>query len=227
MTAATRFKAHWPLKLGLSLGLGLLFWTGYGLLGRHAVFPLRGVPVTWLDRSIPFQPEPWGWIYLSQFLLTGLLPWLMTDREEIRRFAASVGWLSGASFLIFFLFPVASPRPLFLTEEAGAMRLILDYDGPLNAFPSLHAGFLILLARLAWRIFPAPRSRLAVLGGCLWGAAILYATLATRQHYALDLVAGAGLGVLADWLAWRSGPRARVVATTRRSSGVMAQAGCK
>jgi hypothetical protein len=226
MTVLARLRAHWKFKLGLSVLLNALFWAGYGYLGRYALFPLRTIPLTWLDRNIPFQPEPWAWVYLSQFLLTGILPWLLAGRDEIRRYATSVGVLSLSSFLIFLFLPVASPRP-DLAATTGAMRFIAAYDGSLNAFPSLHAGFLVLMARLAWRMGGPVRTPLAVTAGIGWGGAILYATLATRQHYALDLAAGAGLGWLADWLASRTTPRVAVAATTSRSSGMTFQAGCR
>ncbi len=216
MTAGERLRAHWRPKLGWSGVLALLFWTGYSYLGRHAFFPLRTVPLTWFDRSIPFSPGWWGWVYLSQFLYTGFLPWLLVTREEIRRYVTSFALLSGLSFLVFFLFPVASPRP-DLGPDSSAMLLIAGYDGALNAFPSLHAGFLVLMAMLAWRLAGPRKPWPAVAVGLIWGGAILYATIATRQHYAIDLVAGAALGALAGWLAWRTAPAAAVAVTMRRN----------
>ena len=37
----------------------------------------------------------------------------------------------------------------------------------------------------------------------MWVALILYATLATKEHYAADIVTGIALALLADWWAWR------------------------
>jgi membrane-associated phospholipid phosphatase len=97
----------------------------------------------------------------------------------------------------------------------------------MNAFPSLHAAFLAYLARLTWRMFQGTLSRWSVAAGVVWGAAILYATIATRQHYAIDLMAGASIGVLADWLAWRRASGVRAATTISRSSGVAFHEGCK
>lgn len=198
----------WP-KLGLTLAINFLFWGGYGWLGRHAVFPVRPMGVTWLDERVVFSPEPWAAVYLSQFLLTGLLPWLIDSASVLRRYVRAMLLLSGVSFLIFFVWPVASPRP----EEHGGsvlMAWIARADGAYNAFPSLHAGFIALIGGLGWRMFGRRPTWLVVALFGAWAAAILHSTLATRQHYAWDLVAGLGLGLLADRWAWRgfkrSGP---------------------
>lgn len=187
----------------LTVLLNLLFWIGYGWLGRHACFPLRRPPLIWLDHTVPFQPRPWGWIYLSQFLFTSIMPWLLTKKAGVIRYAIGVAGLSAASFLIFFFFPVAAPRVVDLPSD-GPMAWIISYDGPLNAFPSLHAGFLVYTGLLAWRMFGRVMPPAAAVSGFIWGGLILYSTLATRQHYALDLVAGAVLGCAADWIAWRT-----------------------
>lgn len=222
-----RFLAHWRLKLVLTAGLNAFFWSFYSFLGRHAFFPVRTLPLTWLDRVIPFQPEPWGWIYLSQFLFTGTLPWFLATRQAVRRYAVGLVVMSMVSFSIFFFFPVASPRPETITDS-GAMTWILGYDGHLNAFPSLHAAFLVYMAALAKRMAGGALPSLVTSGGFVWGALILYATIATRQHYAVDLLAGAALGGAADWFAWRDAHSgASAATTTARKTGVTSHDGCR
>jgi membrane-associated phospholipid phosphatase len=221
-----RLQALWPLKLGLTLGLNLLFWLGYGLLGRRTFFPVWTPPLTALDVAIPFQPEPWAWVYLSQFLFTSTLPWLLGTRLALRRYVIGLAFLCGVSFALFFFLPVASPRPAILSES-GALGWIVSYDGTFNAFPSLHAGFLAYLGALAWRMFGGEAPRWIWPAALAWAAAILYATIATRQHYALDLVAGAALGWVADRVAWRVPFAESAAMTMERSSGLASQAGCK
>ena len=48
----------------------------------------------------------------------------------------------------------------------------------------------------------------------------LYATIATKEHYALDIIVGVMLGVAADALAW-----SRVVRIKADSSGRMSHCG--
>lgn len=200
---ARRVTACWRRKLTLTALLGAGFWAGYSLLGRHAFFPLREIPRLWPDHAVPYQPVPWGWIYLSPFLVSSILPWLLPSADALRRYAAGFLYLVLPSFLIFLVFPVAAPRPDAPVTDA-AMRIIRGYDGPLNCFPSLHAGFLVFHLALAWRMCGRRAPLPVVIAALAWGAAVLVSTLATRQHYTLDLVAGAALGALADRLAWRT-----------------------
>jgi hypothetical protein len=224
-----RLHAHWRLKLLLTVAVNAVFWSGYAFLGRHAFFPLWVPPTTWFDAAIPFRPEPWAWIYLSQFLFTGAVPWLIETKDALRRFVVGLVATSVVSFVCFLFFPVASPRVGMNSGAAdGAMALIAKYDGAMNAFPSLHAGFLVYLALLVRRMFGPALPRAAVLAGVLWAGAILYATIATRQHYVVDLIAGAAVGALADWLAWRrSAAGVSAAMTMSRSSGVAFHDGCK
>jgi membrane-associated phospholipid phosphatase len=221
------FLAHWRLKLSLTAGLGAFFWSLYSFLGRNAFFPLRTPPTTWLDRVVPYQPEPWGWVYLSQFLITGGLPWFLATRQTLRRYAVGFVTLSAVSFLIFFFFPVASPRPE-TPAMSVAMTWILGYDGQFNAFPSLHAGFLVYMIALAKRMAGGALPFVLTACGLIWGALILYATIATRQHYVVDLIAGGVVGVVADWFAWRDDYFGASAATTiARKNGVTSHDGCR
>ncbi|HWA25741.1 MAG TPA: phosphatase PAP2 family protein [Lacunisphaera sp.] len=197
-----RIRALAGRKAALTLAVNALFWGGYGWLARHAVFPVRPMATTAIDRAVAFAPEPWAAVYLSQFLLTGLLPWLIDAAEVLRRYVVALLLLSGASFVIFLLWPVASPRPVEL-PAGGLMAWIARADGSYNAFPSLHAGFLVLVGGLGWRMFARRPAWPAAGVFALWAAAILYATLATRQHYFWDLVAGLALGLGSDRTAWR------------------------
>lgn len=221
-----RLRAHWQFKLLLTVVINLGFWAGYGWLGRSPVFPPWMPPQVWLDTAIPFQPEPWACVYLSQFLFTGGLPWLIDTRDGVRRYSVGLVAMSAVSFAVFLFWPVASPRPAGLIAS-GAMAVILGYDGAWNAFPSLHAGFLVYMARLAWRMFGGVAPVAVALVTAAWGVAILYATIATRQHYVVDLVAGAAIGATADWVAWSRGVPRRAAMTMERSRAVASHDGSK
>ncbi|MGH8046325.1 MAG: phosphatase PAP2 family protein [Chthoniobacterales bacterium] len=164
---------------------------------------------------IPYQPEPWAWVYLSQFLFTSLLPWFLPTRNEIFRCSAGLVLMSAISFVVFLFFPVAAP-PRINGMGHLSMTIIAAYDGSLNCFPSLHAAFLFYMAALGRRLFGSGMHPIAVALCAIWGMAILYATIATRQHYALDLVAGAAVGCVSYWLAWRGSDRAVVTMPCNR-----------
>jgi membrane-associated phospholipid phosphatase len=222
-----RFRALWRTKLCLTLILNVWFWGFYLFLSRHAMFSCHVPPMTFLDRWAGFQPYPWAWIYESNFLITGIIPWLMISRAEICRYATGFLLLSGLSFLVFALFPVASPRPASL-EANATLIFITQVDGPLNAFPSLHAGCLVYTIALARRLFGRQLHPAVLAVLLVWAALILFATLATKQHYAVDLLAGGLLGWAADRFAWRhSGPGAIASTSNRRKSGVASHAGSR
>jgi membrane-associated phospholipid phosphatase len=220
-----RFRALWRTKLCLTLALSVWFWTFYLFLSRHALFPCHALPMIFLDRWAGFRPYPWAWIYESNFLITGIIPWLMTSRAELRRYATGFLLLSSLSFAVFALFPVASPRPASL-EENATLIFITRVDGPLNAFPSLHAGCLVYTIALARRLFGRQMHPVVLTILVAWALLILFATLATKQHYALDLLAGGLIGWAADWFAWRKSGSGDIASTSnRRKSGVASHAG--
>ena len=198
---ASRFIALTREKLLLTIALNLFFWTGYSILARYSFLPIRQVPLTPFDTAIPFNPDFWTPFYLSEYILTFAIPWFIDTRSQLRNYVRGIVLMSCACFAIFFLFPTASPRPATIPESA-LYAFVLWMDGPLNAFPSLHAAFLAFTLCLAREIF-RPMSAFAWVLLLLWTAAILYATIATRQHYSVDLIAGGLIGYFAHSLAWR------------------------
>lgn len=219
-------RTNWQLKVWVTLVLNAFFWGGYATLGRYAFFPIRNVPITAVDQAVSFEPWPWAWVYLSIYLITAPLPWMLTERADIRRYSWGIVAMSLISFAIYFLFPTASPRPL----EIGAsvpMRAIAACDGPLNAFPSLHAAFIAYMGLLAWRMFGRSAPWWTVVTTLVWGGAIIYSTLPTKQHYVLDLVAGAAIGAFADWLVWRKSPVATASLTIPLNKGYASQEGVR
>ena len=133
--------------------------------------------------------------------------------------------MTAISFTVFLFFPVAAPPRLDHTGNHPSMIIISAYDGSFNCFPSLHAAFLFYMAALGWRLFGTVVRPIEV-GLCvIWGTGILYATIAIRQHYVLDLVAGAAVGCLSYWLAWRGSDKA--LATMPCNSGVKSQLGVR
>ena len=161
------------------------------------------------------------WAYQSAYLLLTIVPWMVTTRPELRRYARGFLLLSGVGFVFFLLLPVRGPRPDI--EAADAMFRILQwYDRPLNCFPSLHVGlavYTVLFAASVSRGRMTPAARWSVLSlAWLWTALIAYAALATKQHYAIDLPAGALLACACHWWTWRAGTYAAPAARARRAS---------
>jgi membrane-associated phospholipid phosphatase len=209
---ASCVRANWKMKAALSAGLTLFFCLPYFMLQRLTLFPARTLPLSAIDRAIDFDPRR-VWAYQSVYLLLTIVPWLITTRLELRRYARGFVQLSAVGFAFFLLLPVRGPRP----DVAAAdfmFRILQWYDRPLNCFPSLHVGlatYSVLVATSlsrgpstplgTGRMTPAARWSVVFLAG-LWTAVIAYAALATKQHYAVDLPAGALLACVCYWWTW-------------------------
>lgn len=200
-----RTLAELQLKLALSLALTAFFCVPYFVLQATPLFPVRTLSPTWIDRAVAFSPG-WVWVYQSVYLLLAVVPWLATSRDVLFRYARGFVWVASFAFACFLLVPVAGPRPAEI-PTSGMFALLVSYDGPLNSFPSLHCGLAAYTCMLATDMsrdsLPA-RRRQVVLGALAsWLLLICYATLATKQHYAVDVPPGILLGWLGHRWAWR------------------------
>ena len=163
-------RANWKMKAALSAGLTLFFCVPYFTLQRLTLFPARTLPLSAIDRAIDFDPR-WVWAYQSVYLLLTIVPWMVTTRPELRRYARGFLLLSGVGFVFFLLMPVRGPRPDI--EAADVMFRILQwYDRPLNCFPSLHVGLAVYTVLFATsvsrgRMTPAARWSVSVAGVAL------------------------------------------------------------
>ena len=173
------------------------------------------IPVTFIDRIIPFDS---GWVipYMSMYIMLIIPPALATTTEQIRRYLIGMAIMFAVAGICFFVYPVAYLRPPLPADAPQLYRMVVSMDQPINCIPSLHAGMTIYAMLLAARIFagdPAPVRRALLWIGWTWTALILYGTLATKQHYFLDLPAGAILAWVSDRIAWRV-PIGRIVPLT-------------
>jgi len=205
---AARMRAHlgtkWLMFLGLAVGIPVPYFS----LQQAQLFPPRGPWVTPLDTLVPFSPG-WTLVYLSVCLLVPLFPLLAETREQVWRYGRAVFWLCLPCFACFLLAPVPGPRPadLGVAGAEGSYGWLVGVDATWNAFPSLHAGLVVLSFLYGWRLLSpglGPRGRLLLgLASILWGGAILFSTLATKQHWLADLLPACALAIAAHRLAWR------------------------
>ena len=202
-----RFKACWKLKLQLTIVLLVLFDLPYFLIGHFPVFPIHTLPLSAIDRAIGFHPRIWVWVYQSFYLLLNLIPWLSTEREQLQRYLRGFIIVSIVSFACFVIYPIRGPQPE-VHDEGGMYWLLRQYDVTINSLPSLHAGLLVYTVCYGRRI------GLRNLAWIVWAVLILYATLATKEHYLIDIITGGLLAIVADAWVWRDQV---VPAATRKS----------
>lgn len=187
-----RLKAHWLFKLMAGAIMIIAFFIGYFLLLNFQFFPVRVMPATALDRLIAFQPGTLL-LYLSLYLYIPIAPWLLDNKRDLNACCLALSGLCLVGLVIFFFWPTAIPRP-----DSADYRPLIAIDKPRNVFPSLHAAFAVFSAICIDRLARHLGDRGLARGlSWLWCLGILYATLATKQHVAVDLVAGIMLG--ASW----------------------------
>ncbi|MGH0030094.1 MAG: phosphatase PAP2 family protein [Myxococcota bacterium] len=196
---AARLARELPAKVAVWLGLAVGICVPYFTLQHVAWFPVRSVPATPIDAWIPLTPDLL-WVYFSLGALVPLGPALATRRDELRRYAWGLFWLCLPCFVLFAVFPVAGPRPE-LAPEHRLYHWLVAYDRPTNSMPSLHAGLTVYSLLFLWRVARLPRPVEWL--GVAWGGLIFYATLATKQHWLVDLPVGAALACIAHAAAWR------------------------
>lgn len=195
-----RLQTSWRDKVAVCLGLAVSICVPYFVLQQIDTAAPVAVPATALDRAIGFRPA-WTAVYLSIAALVPLAPWLAPDRDAVMRYARGLALLCVPSFVLFALLPVVGPRPE-IPPDGGLYGLLVAHDRPTNSLPSLHAGLTVYSLLVLERVL-RPLAAAWQLAGLGWGAAILYATLATKQHWALDLPPGIALAIAAYALAWR------------------------
>ena len=147
---------------------------------------------TIFDSLIPFEPR-WTIVYQSLYLFLPL-PWLCESALELRRYVRAFLAVTAVAFLCFVAFPVAGPRPAVMPDDA-LYRLVVSYDRNVNTVPSLHVALTVLTLLLALRLLRSAVARWAAL---IWAALIIYSTMATKQHWAIDVAAGFVLAIVAD-----------------------------
>ena len=165
--------------------------------------PAELLPLTTIDTWIPFLP--WTiWIYGSG-TKAALLAWLMVpDGRAGRRLFFTLALVSVVTCTFFVLWPTTYPRELYPLPpgDTATLREFADLrsaDSPTNCFPSLHVALAWGLA-LNWAGF-LRKGRWAPVAWApiVWAAAVSIGTLTTKQHYVVDVPAGAAIGVAVWW----------------------------
>jgi membrane-associated phospholipid phosphatase len=189
-----RVRRLWFAKMsGTVLGIGA-FFIGYFQVLRHPHAEVTTMPLIAPDHWVAFRPEALV-LYVSLWVYVSLAPALLKNGRELLSYGAATGLLAVTGLGIFMLWPTTVP-PFALDGSAHpslAFMKAVDIAG--NACPSLHVAFAVFTACWLERVLREMGERGAVrLASALWCLGIVYSTLAIRQHVALDVLAGAGLG---------------------------------
>jgi len=206
---ASRIAILWPLKaVGTMVFMAIFFW-GYFWVLRNPLFPTTVMPLIGLDAWIPFTPLAFA-VYASLWLYVSLPPALLGNFRMLALYGQWMGALCLLCLGIFWLLPTGVPPADIDWRLYPSMAFIKDADEAGNACPSLHVASAVFSAFWLDRVFRA----VGAPGGLRWLSggyclAILWSTMATRQHVAIDVLAGSAVGVVFAALSLR---HARAVA---------------
>jgi len=161
------------------------FWCQRNQLARPRELRLS------IDERIPYRP---GWVWIYSFIYYPLILLLNFALESPRHFthvATSYMLLLVLQMAFFLLFPVTTPERwrAFNRQRSVSERflaVVQRLDARSNSFPSMHVSVAMLTAlhlqsQLGASIFAFP-------------VLIALSCLFTKQHYVVDLPAGAALG---------------------------------
>ena len=200
-------SAEWRLKVLLSAVLVPFFCVPYFLVQRLPLTSAWRLPPGRIEEAVGFHPE-WVWVYQSAYMLLALVPWLAASTaEDLQRYARGFVLLSCIGFTCFLLLPIELPRPPE-APATGMYGVLVSYDRPVNTFPSLHVGLSVYTVLFGVRVLGARvssrrrRMLIGVLG--IWVMAIAFAAVAIRQHFLVDLPAGALLAWICHRWAWKA-----------------------
>ncbi len=188
-----------PLRERLLTGLALSIFCTVGFFGiaylnaRHQASGAPYIPLeTALDRVISFDPR-WIWIYLSYYpgCFLPLVGW--NRRALFRQVALGYAIEFGACFVSFALIPARMAQP---SVPGGgwnewAVRKLFEIDPGFNIFPSLHVANVLLIAAVLARF-----DRRFAVPAWIWAILVSISTVTVKQHYAVDVLAGATLAAI-------------------------------
>ncbi len=196
---AFRLKRLWWLKaLGTCLFM-MGFFHLYFLIMHAPSGAVHVLSASALDQAIKFEPL-WFYAYASLWVYASLVPALMPNFLSLLTYGIFIGAVCLIGLLVFYFVPTAVPYDTSQYANAILLKPLHDIDQTGNAFPSLHVAcalFSALTLNDVLRQLDSPKVMRWI--NAMWCGAIVYSTLAIKQHTLLDVAGGAvlALGVYA------------------------------
>lgn len=200
--AAVFFRHVYLKGIGTTVFI-TLFFNAYFYLLKNPAYPITVMPFTWFDGLIAVQPLALP-VYVSMWVYVSLPPALLATRRELWFYAIAIAATCLAGLLVFYFWPTAVPAADVDWTQFPELGFLKNIDASGNACPSLHVATAVFSG--VWlhhllRRFGGPLWILSV--NWAWCIGIVYSTMATRQHVAIDVLGGLALGLLAAWLSLR------------------------
>jgi membrane-associated phospholipid phosphatase len=180
-----------------------VFFAAYFYVLKNPAYPVTVMPLTLPDRLIGFQPMALP-LYVSLWVYVSLPPAFLANRRELYVYALAMAGACLTGLIIFYFWPTTVPVADIDWALYPGVDFLKRMDASGNACPSLHvatAAFSGFWMHHLLRRFGAPLW--VRVFNALWCIGIVYSTVATRQHVAVDMWAGLALGALAAWWSLR------------------------
>ncbi len=218
--AETSSPPRWNHVLGMRLrrnvvltiigttAFNALFFMGYFHVQRHPVYVPITVPVTPLDLMISYQPQFLA-AYVSLWIYVGAGPALQRSLSEIATYVLWMAGLCATGLAIFYFWPTQVPPLPHGAATLSGFDLLHRLDEAGNACPSMHVAVATFTLLRLDEVFRSTRAPLFLRWiNSAWFVVIVYSTMAIKQHMALDVAAGALLGLMfvLPSLRWRPKP---------------------
>ncbi len=188
-----RVGTLWVLKMLATLSGVAVFFYAYFWVMRHPLSAATAIPVTWIDDLVPFSPQAFL-LYASLWVYVALGSALAKDGLELAAWGAACFAMTVVGLGIFMALPTKVPDFAIDWSRYPSLEFLKAIDVSGNACPSLHAAFAVFTAVVLHGQLTAIRAPRALLVcNALWGLGIVYSAIATRQHLALDIIAGSVL----------------------------------
>ena len=178
-----------------------IFFEIYFYLINNSFYPVKIIPLTFVDEIIPMQK--WAWLpYLSLWLYVSIPPSILTQSRSLLYYGFWIIILCGSGICFYCFYPSALPpinRPI--SEQ---LLWIAKIDAEKNVFPSMHVATAVFSG--FWL------NRLIIDCNCksfwkylnvIWCGLIIFSTLATKQHVFWDALSGLFLGIVIAYLSLR------------------------
>jgi membrane-associated phospholipid phosphatase len=150
-----------------------------------------------LDDNIPYWPR-WVWIYSCLYYpIIIYINFVMESPRQFVHVAMSFMVLLMMQMVFFVFLPVMVPEEWRVINQRRGhserfLAFVQRFDARSNSFPSMHTSVATLTALHLY-----PHTGPAIV---LFPVLIALSCLFTKQHYVLDLPAGAALGGVAFWI---------------------------
>jgi membrane-associated phospholipid phosphatase len=182
--------SDYVIHLTLSVFLIVGVYQFYFWCQRHQLSRPRELKLA-IDDWIPYRPK-WVWIYSFLYYPVILyINWVIDSPGQFTRIATSYILLLGFQMAFFVTFPVVTPESWRVTNRRNSyserfLALVQRFDACSNCFPSMHVSVAMLTALHLYPRF----GTWSVAFPLLIGLSCLF----TKQHYLIDIPAGAALG---------------------------------